>query len=1344
MKFLYLLFIYFFSITIVYSQVFTNTDNQHTYEIKPGKKSWTDAASDANTNGGYLATITTMKEYLFIHQNLLVGTNKDKKFWIGSYGVIENGQMNYYWKQGPENDLLMYSKETGKCYSFCYWGTYGPTATLDSTTSEYNKYVYLNATFYLDGQNEVNDMDGYILEKNPLDKPKETEPVFIPNDTDDDTAFFKIPNLENQYKLSTLQIKFTSLNGDQNFTCKYKRSDDHTYTCSRPEMSGYYNIELNDPSNPSNNFIIKNAHPRGNIITINGHNFGAIESNIVISYIPIGRCYVQNFIVPHRSLTCSLEYPLSNLDTLLLIISVNQIMFIPGRSFSLYNPDTKNMIQLPVSKYSDSALTKYYVEGRKLEWFTPAKPSDSIMLEHWAPTRYCIKSVNPTRGTYLVPSGPNEGLTMIFLTPSRSCFTIPGCTGVDASVLSSTPYPLAYDMFSGIFYGETSIPTCYFAFNAYFNQGEVPYFNSTATYLVSTEGGDIFIEVENLGQTSSVYEVNVGGVALTMEKKPVPHYYPFVQKNSLKISVPPMIGSGIPQTLEIVVDSAKTPSSLNPNRLGYYAPLPQKFYPSTNISTLGGDLIELEGAFFSKLIQDMKVVIILQNGRPNISIPPTQNIIPYKKISFQFPRGTGTFKIFLNVGGQQSLYFLSGSYASPIISPSTTIRYSLANQETFLDLYGSNFGNGSYVTLMVNGKDVNAQITNIDQISESFYTFKLPNVLSKGTVQLNVDTLLSNEVSFLLSPLLFRVSPLPVQGGILTITGRYLKDTNVVKVGPNSYTNGIRVSEDYQQITIPIPPGYGLKIPTTINNGLESGQVMFNYGPFISKCTIDGPKNVISISGSGFDTDSKIVFGSSSPIHINIVYNQNLIVFGIPNQQNFNTSIISNTIKSNECFTTNIAPIISTYSQTSHDILEIIGESFGENINDLVVSLNSIQLNCQLVLPQTKLQCKLLPTSSSGPLTVSVSGLKDTEDVTLKPYIISMVPSPSNSSSIKIQVWIFGDPVNLSATIGTTKCTSVLIINATQIECTLPLVSDINTSPTTPIIWVSCNSLSSVNSIPFAYTKPSITSIIQNFVSITISGNTFGNNEKKPAVFLSLDNGGPTVVLGCTISQQQTELRCELWPNSKDGVITIANYLGQDSYTIQINPVLKSIVNYPPTIGGVISFQTAFIYDYLSSPLPPDTSIDIKSSLFVPSSYKCTDISVDNLSQQTIKCLVPSLIPTNSPVTLTINGRTSKPITFNYDIPKPKLDYKQTNQYTLEINGINFGFLTVNTITLENNAGPTNCILFNDSFIECNFESSIETIKNGPATISRNGIKSNPFRLSLEPNINQISNAPVD
>eukprot|EP01132_Coremiostelium_polycephalum_P002040 gene2040-2511_t len=1345
MKFLFFLYLFFI---FVNSEVFENPDNLHTYEIVIGDFKWTEAQAQANTLGGYLATITTYHEHLFVQKSFSqYGGSTNKRLWIGASGILENNNVNYYWTEGPEKDLLMYSRVTGKCYGFCPWNLEnGPSATFDSTTSQYNRYVLLDSGNFQDGQNSHPNIYGFILEKNPLAKPKEIEPVFIPTDTDDDTVSFKIPNLSTQYNVIGLKINFLSLSLKTNFSCTHLSSTSDTYTCKRPHMSGFYDIVLNDTTNPANYYVIKNVHPRvpyvstvtpkftkNDEITINGQSFGGLGDKVNVLYgLPTATCVFKNYIVPHRSFVCTLDNDVSS-QVMYIYVIVESVLYNPSKRFALFNSETKNILYLPLNTYTDTEITNYYIEGKKLEWYTPAYQSDANMLKRWSARKYCIQSLKQG-DFFLVPNGPfirNSMISMI----SSTCVPggIPGCQSIDSSLQLSTPYPLSYDIGTGIFYGVsqmTPIVTCTFPYNFYLANKEAPYFGSRVQYLVSPSGEDIYISMNGLGMTSSVYEIYLDGQKIELETPPVPHFYPFVSKNQLKVRIPPLIGSAVPKNLEISVDSIKT-SPNNPNTLGYFLPIPQLFRPEANIATIGNDLIELEAVHLSMMIDDIKVLVAFGNGK-EITIPPTQIIVPYKKISFKFPRGTGKFNIFLNVGGQKSAYGIPGSYASPLIDKLKTSIQINTSQATLLNLFGKNFGNGSYVKLLVNGVDCPTDIYNSDQINDSYYSFILPDVLKKGVVQFSVDTLNSNSVPFDLPPILFNVTPIPIQGGKITINGRYMADTSVVRIGSNIFTTGFTLSPNYQQITFTVGPGTDLRIPISVNNGIESSPVMLNYGPFISQCKMDSSQSLISIIGSGFDEGSEISFGSDTKPVITIESPQ-LIIYPIQSTlQNFYTTITSNGIKSNSVFTKNIVPIITNVIQVE-DSITINGQNFGEDINLITVELNSVPLNCIFVnIPRIK--CNLVETSTSGLLVVSVSGLTDSQDFIIRPFILPMTPYPSNSTLIKIGAWfLFGDSENgeFSANVGLTQCTSVTKTTPTEIECELPPDSDANTGAFSPQVSIIFNSLPSINSVVFTYTKPSISYITQNFSTIIIVGNTLGNNQQMPTVHL----GVFSEELLCSFSKQQTELVCNLSLDSRDGFVRVNNYLGLDELYIYLNPVLMSIIGVaPPTLGGVVYFQTALIKEYVSAPpLPEFTTIGFNH-------YLSSEILVDDPIKETIKCRVPENLPTNSPVILTLMNRKSQPIIFNYDIPKP-IEYTQINPHTLQVKGVNFG--SIYFVTLENNV-KTSCNVVNDSIIECDFKSMINHIKNGPAIVSREGINSNSFRISLEPSINKVSNAPVN
>jgi hypothetical protein len=116
-------FLFFLATTLVIANVYAVpilwTVNGHSYDFIRTNIDWFNAFVEADSLGGYLATITFSEENEFIRSNFYTG-NIDFA-WIGGYEPEDNGI--WLWGTGPEADTqFSYYDAATAPYYYDNWG----------------------------------------------------------------------------------------------------------------------------------------------------------------------------------------------------------------------------------------------------------------------------------------------------------------------------------------------------------------------------------------------------------------------------------------------------------------------------------------------------------------------------------------------------------------------------------------------------------------------------------------------------------------------------------------------------------------------------------------------------------------------------------------------------------------------------------------------------------------------------------------------------------------------------------------------------------------------------------------------------------------------------------------------------------------------------------------------------------------------------------------------------------------------------------------------------------------------------------------------------------------------
>eukprot|EP01133_Synstelium_polycarpum_P011608 gene11608-13551_t len=302
-----------------------------------------------------------------------------------------------------------------------------------------------------------------------------------------------------------------------------------------------------------------------------------------------------------------------------------------------------------------------------------------------------------------------------------------------------------------------------------------------------------------------------------------------------------------------------------------------------------------------------------------------------------------------------------------------------------------------------------------------------------------------------------------------------------------------------------------------------------------------------------------------------------------------------------------------------------------------------------------------IPAGSGGgnrPIVVQIEGFKLYAEYVYKPSDIdSVTPVSANGGVITVSGQNFGSTlVQLIVKVGSVLCTDVQYITAhTQFFCTAPPGKGTNV-----ILSVAVNGVATTKFIN--YIAPSITSIVQDGLTMIITGSSFGISNADISIY------PPTCLYtSFTVINASSQV-----------------YVCTSSYAIGNAPVKV-------TLGG----QTSAPYDFKWTPklmsisplnAAPSSRITINGQFLSLTTYtgaaaavaikiganSCTDIALQSVGQSnymTLLCTAPTALGSNLPLQVTIDTVSSGtlPITINmptilsYIITNNKLSITATN-----------------------------------------------------------------------------------
>lgn len=146
--------------------------NGHSYDFINTNISWSDAKAQAESSGGYLATITSAEENEFIRSSFYTGQGSNFA-WIG--GDEPNDDGNWQWATGPEAGIQFSTlKIPTPPFNYANWGGIEPNDFKDNEDfAMFNiglTFERINPGQWGDAEprpNTFNPVIGYLVEYNP-------------------------------------------------------------------------------------------------------------------------------------------------------------------------------------------------------------------------------------------------------------------------------------------------------------------------------------------------------------------------------------------------------------------------------------------------------------------------------------------------------------------------------------------------------------------------------------------------------------------------------------------------------------------------------------------------------------------------------------------------------------------------------------------------------------------------------------------------------------------------------------------------------------------------------------------------------------------------------------------------------------------------------------------------------------------------------------------------------------------------------------------------------------------------------------------------------------------------
>jgi len=786
----------------------------------------------------------------------------------------------------------------------------------------------------------------------------------------------------------------------------------------------------------------------GGIITLNGYNFGTVQSDISVS-IGNGKCDNVILVTAHEKLTC---FAPEGTGLQSLIITVN------GQS------SLKESIsyQIPVVRGSTTTTTKggdVVLEGTN---FGNDLSLVSVNIDG--------KSCTPTWVSHnglkcTVGAGTGSGKTIIvtvntlvsvpvdffaYNNPSivevSKASTAGGQVTIKGEDFSTSTSKVTVEL-NGVVCQVVSVSEETIVFSAPSGNGiDIPlkvtvdglstddqYSYSapavTSISKVETKGGLITIKGDSFGNDIDVIQVFA-------DKSQCP-----VQSvDHTQIICTMVQGAGVDIPMFINVNENEL------ERTPYFSYIAPTILSATS-STTSGSEITIQGTSFGPIGTFVTATV---NGvectNPVITVDHTT-------ATCTAPAGSGkTNSLILTATVQQSNVF-DLAYGLPTVSSSTK---SQTKGGDVVTLTGSNFGSGNVDSVFINGKEcTDAKIT----VSDTEITCIAPaGTGSKNIIVVDIEGQESSDkarFSYNSPTVSASTSPSTKGGDVVTITGsNFGTDSSLLAVSiDGKECTQVSITVDESELTCISPPSSGKKDIFVTVDELPSAALTMNYAlPQVTLTTSTPTKGAkTTITGDNFGTNAKninILIGSNACSDVVITVDHTELECVSPvgsgiQDITITVDTITNTIPS--IFKYDVPTLLNNtlVSTIGGDKTTLTGDNFGNDASVIKVLVNNVECTAvEIVTVHTSISC-VTPSgqSTNNSISIDVNGQQETFN-----NFNYDIPKPISASSVDVNGGIvtiqgsnFGDKLSeISVEIDEKECTQVVLVEAHKtITCSL-------------------------------------------------------------------------------------------------------------------------------------------------------------------------------------------------------------------------------------------------------------------------------------------------------------------
>ncbi|KAF2074868.1 hypothetical protein CYY_003823 [Polysphondylium violaceum] len=1047
-----------------------------------------EALAPSGYSSGYLTTVTSKEEEVFIETSVLTTTNL---YWIAGSDLGDIG--NWTYNVGPEKGQLLYNLFSDRCFSFCHFGGVEPNLV----SNEH----YISAQKGGTWNNIIKTSSyGYVCEFNPILGP------FVPSVP---TSGGIVTIDATGWDIPTLEINFSSGSSCQDIT----DIGNNKITCVIPPGTGKGTVTFSSGSNTASTTwqyyppyvsIITPYFNSGEILTIVGDNFGQDASLITVNVSGVDKVSnpipCNNIVILKDSmLTCQLT---SSVTDKLLPVMVN-VDELSSSSFkvAIYDSVTKHTYSGFKTVTNFDANMNSYSANLKIDGnqgYTAVIDSSRLfdLLDKSLPGTGWDAAVgaryDSATATFKYLVGPKVGQTATVYYTNAFNF---------AGALSTDRYSLKFATKALAKAGSSIHAITEFG-------GYAPtVLDAQTTYLIDTSGGTIFVRLLNfgnsLGQTSVQadnlvsFETNYlkGGIYITLAQADLASPHPITitvddfdaTPNIYYDRSPPSITSIEPSSIgtaggvititgtslfnqesalsiqgitctdiQFTIDHKQFTCTLAPGltsqktvtvtvdgkvsnskTIEYQKPT----ITSVPVVPTTGGIITIEGTNFG---DDVSAISI--NACTGI-----QFVTLHTKITCTFPKGQGALSVTLTQAGYTTPPF-SSHYQYPTISSITQLinDVEIVGDSFGWDLSKNTIKMGSYAVTSFCKLESNTNIKCSDlPVVLGPFTISNDNSGNVGTYDYDLGPYITG---------MFNGHCFMVQDKV-TMTGTYMvsfDNTYRLKLDDNFHPVNVINSTAFEFL---VPFGSGIAtLQLEVDMSRLSNKISFPYCPPVindSDLVIDPLTNVVELTGKGFGNSTEAIQGyitstdGLNNIALKLIYfNNTYIKMEFPPNAVSGWVVLNISSQASNKIWVDISPVIqsATSPYVKGSPITITGQHFKRvDINNdpvtLEFSVNNIAMSCQPGVNETTIICQAPRGSADLLIKANSKSLKGTSPITqftvtyIKPIVLSATSTIYGTPGLVNVSVLYFDPESITVFIENEPCTNLVVLNEAKIQC---------------------------------------------------------------------------------------------------------------------------------------------------------------------------------------------------------------------------------------------------------------------------------------------------------------------